>query len=207
MTPPANLTPPRFAAALNATRLGLCAVQEPEEVRLQHVAAVLAWTPGMVFHGGGRASVEFDYPATAMWVAQALDSPSADAAVLAGNHGVLNIRHAHSVLGRVGLREGRWLFRPGHSAGLGIARGAVQAAASFHRSGVRIDCPTPALMLTLVAVLRRLDITGQPSAGEPQVSISAAHTEGALLALGVPAAAEAYSAARAVSTPARGRAS
>ena len=190
-----NATPQRFAATLTATRLGLCAVREPEDVLIQHVAAVLAWTPGLTF-SGGRASIDFDFPATAVWVAQSLDTPSADAEILAGSHGVLTIRNPHAVLGRVGLRDGRWLFRPGNTAALGIARGAVQAAAEFHRGGIRIPCPSGALMLTLVAVLRRLGVTSQPAAGQPQVTIPANQAHHTLVALGVPAAATEYSSAR-----------
>jgi hypothetical protein len=174
----------RFAEVSTATRLGLCAVAEAPEVRQQHVAAVLAWTPGMQHHCD-RAVIKFDYAATAWWICEALDTAG-------GTCAVLTISHPQIVLGRFGFRAGRWMFRQSNDAALGIARGAVHAAGEFGRAGLRIECPSPAAMLTLVAVLRRLGVAARPAEGAPRVMISAPRVPAALEALGVPDAGEQY---------------
>jgi hypothetical protein len=175
----------RFAEVSTATRLGLCAVAEAPEVRQQHVAAVLAWTPGMQHHCD-RAVIKFDYAATAWWICDA------EMVIAGGTCAVLTISHPQIVLGRFGFRAGRWMFRQSNDAALGIARGAVHAAGEFGRAGLRIECPSPAAMLTLVAVLRRLGVAARPAEGAPRVMISAPRVPAALEALGVPDAGEQY---------------
>ncbi len=181
----------RFAPVMAATRLGLCAVEESVEVRSQHLAALLAWTPGMRLQDN-RMVVEFDFAASAWWACEALDSADAEMAITRGSYAELVIRKPLVVLGRFGFRDGRWLFRHGHAAGLGIARGAVQAAGEFSRAGLEISCPNPAAMLTLVGVLRRMDVPAKPSEGRPRVSVASRSVPDVLERLGVPAAAEAY---------------
>ncbi|MFN8043336.1 MAG: hypothetical protein U0S13_08310 [Mycobacterium sp.] len=194
----------RFAEVSTATRLGLCAVAEAPEVRQQHVAAVLAWTPGMQHHGD-RAVIKFDYAATAWWICEALDTADAEMVIAAGTCAVLTISHPQIVLGRFGFRAGRWMFRQSNDAALGIARGAVHAAGEFGRAGLRIECPSPAAMLTLVAVLRRLGVAARPAEGAPRVMISAPRVPAALEALGVPDAGEQYRRIRGPEVPERGR--
>lgn len=186
----------RYAAATAATRLGLCAVTESPEVRQQHVAAVLAWTSGLQYRGN-LAVIEFDYAATAWWVCESLETTDAEVTATRGNCATVTVSHPQIVLGRFGFRGGRWIFRQSNDAALGIARGAVQAAGEFSGAGLRVDCPNPAAMLTLVAVLRRLGVVARPAEGAPRVTISAHRLPEALEALGVPEAAEQYRRSRA----------
>ena len=183
---PSRTVARRFSPALTSLRLHLCSLDEPEEVREQHVAALAGWTTSTVVDSSGRLRIEFDYPASAQWFVEALDTLDAQVVELNGDRGVVAVRNPRTVLGRYGLRHGRWMFKPGPAAALGIARGAIHAA------GLRIECPTPAMMLTLVAVLTRLDIKSRLYDGIPRVMIGGPDVAGALVRLGLDKPAEHY---------------
>jgi hypothetical protein len=172
-------------------RLHLCVLAEPPQVRIAHIAALLAWTP-RVQRFGNRMLIRFEHAPTAYWLAEALACRDAELLEVGADGGVVAVDNPQIVLGRYGYRGGRWMFGPGCNAALGIARGAVQAGGSFGRSGLRIQCPSAAAMLTLTAVLARLGIRAKPTEGEPRAVIGAGGVPGALVRLGIPDVAGQY---------------
>jgi hypothetical protein len=188
---PANCTTGRrrprqvdFGSVVAAARLQLCVVAEPPEVRARHVAALLAWTP-RVRRIGNRMMIRFDHGPTALWLTETLARPDTELLEVGGDGGLVAITNPQTVLGRYGYRDGRWMFGQGAFAALGISRGAVHAAGSLGRTGLRVACPTAPLMLTLTAVMSRLDIAAKPTEGEPCAVISAGDVPDALARLGI----------------------
>ena len=178
----------RFAPVAARTRLELCSVPEPSEVRVHHVAGLLAWSPH-VQRSGTHMVLRFEHGPTAMWLTQVLASPDAELVAVGGDGGTVYVRNPQTVLGRYGYRDGRWMLGRGCDAALGISRGAVHAAGVFDRRGLRVVCPTAAMMLTLTAVLARLGIRAKPTGGQPRAAVTAAYIPDTLARLGIGAAA------------------
>ena len=176
----------RFASVAARTRLELCSVDEPCEVRSQHVGALLAWSPH-VQRIGTYMVLRFEHGPTALWLTQVLGSPDAELVAVGGDGGTVCVQNPQTVLGRYGYRDGRWMFGRGCDAALGIGRGAVHAAGVFDRRGLRVPCPTAAMMLTLTAVLARLGIKAKPTGGQPRAMVTAADIPDTLARLGVSA--------------------
>ena len=165
------------------TRLELCSVHEPAEVRVQHVAALLAWSPH-VQRIGTHMVIRFEHGPTALWLTQVLASEDAELVAVGGDGGTVCVQNPQTVLGRYGYRDGRWMFGQGFDAALGISRGAVHAAGVFDRRGLRVQCPTAAMMLTLTAVLARLGIKAKPTGGQPRTTVTASDIPDTLARLG-----------------------
>ncbi len=182
----------RFGSVEDAARLALCSLTEPATVQHQHLAALLAWTPGMAMRGD-KMVIPFDHAPTAWWASEAMATNDAEVSTTSGTNAAVTVKNPRIVLGRFGYRGDRWIFRQGHHAALGIARGAVQAGGQFSRAGLRIACPTPAAMLTLVAVLRRIGVNSpRPNDGTPRVTIGATAVDEAMWALGIEGAGELF---------------
>jgi hypothetical protein len=173
-----------FASVVSAARLRLCAVPEQPEVRARHVAALLAFTPTVV-RIGSRMRIRFEHGPTALWLTQALAHNDVELVDVGGDGGTVVVSNPQIVLGRYGFREGRWVFGQGVTAAVGIGRGAVHAAATFNRHGMKVACPSAPMMLTLTAVLSRLGINAKPTDGQPRAAISPGDVPGALARLGI----------------------
>ncbi|ORX13065.1 hypothetical protein [Mycobacterium xenopi] len=186
----AKYAPPRrprqygFASVLSAARLQLCVVREDPEVRARHVAALLAFTP-TVRRIGTRMRIRFEHAPTALWLTQAIAHKDVELIDVSGDGGTVEVRNPQIVLGRYGFREGRWVFGQGVVAAMGISRGAVHAAASFNRHGMKVVCPSAPMMLTLTAVMSRLGINAKPTDGQPRAAVSAGDVGDALDRLGI----------------------
>uniref|UniRef100_A0A5Q5BST3 Uncharacterized protein n=2 Tax=unclassified Mycobacterium TaxID=2642494 RepID=A0A5Q5BST3_MYCSS len=176
--------PTGFASVTASARLHLCAVDEEPAVRTCHVAAVLAFTPG-VRHAGDRMQVQFDHGPTAMWVYQELAHKDVALVNVGHDGGTVEVRNPQIVLGRHGFRGGRWMFGHGMPAALGISRGALHAAGSFARTGLKVACPSTPMLLKLIAVMSRLGIEAKPTEFSPRAAIAPAEVPAALERLGV----------------------
>lgn len=193
-TMPARRRRPRhtnFSPVTSAARLHLCAVGEDPEVRLRHVAALLAFTP-TVRRIGSRMRIRFEHGPTALWLTEALANADVDLIDVGGDGGTVEVAQPQIVLGRYGFRDGRWVFGQGVNAALGISRGAVHAAGVFNGHGLKVACPSAPMMLTLTAVMSRLGITAKPTDGDPRAAIAPADVPGALEQLGVAEVAAEY---------------
>jgi hypothetical protein len=194
-TMPARRRRPRhtnFSAVTSSTRLHLCAVGEEPEVRLRHVAALLAFTP-TVRRIGSRMRIRFEHGPTALWLTEALAHSDVDLIDVGGDGGTVEVTQPQIVLGRYGFRDGRWVFGQGVNAALGISRGAVHAAGVFNgHGGLKVACPSAPMMLTLTAVMSRLGITAKPAEGDPRAAIAPADVPAALDRLGIAEVAEQY---------------
>lgn len=166
------------------TRLQLCALTEPADLKVQHVAGLLAWTPH-VERAGTQMVIRFDHGPTALWLAQALAGPDVELVDVDGDGGSLRVQNPQIVLGRYGYRGGRWMFGQGITVALGIVRGAVHAAGKFDRHGLRVECPSVAMMLMLTALLARLGVKAKPASETPCALVSAGHVPVALQQLGI----------------------
>lgn len=173
----------RFRPVLADLRLGLCSLNEPAAVRSQHLAALVAWSDPALVEDDTQMVVTLDHPASVVWLAEALDTADASVLRLGERSGSLAIRNPGIVLGRHGWRQGQWTFRPGHEAGLGLTRGAVQVAGVLSQSGLQVECPVPSMLLTLMAAMTRIGIAVQPKPG--RVSVAAVDVPEALRCLGV----------------------
>lgn len=187
--PPAQ----RFAQVVSSARLHLCAVsRDNAEVRVQHVAAVLAWNTD-VRRVGDRLLYRFEHGPTAMWVSELLPASDVELIDVGGDGGTVAIGNPQRVLAPYGYRQGSWIFRQGMVAALGISRGAVHAAGVFNGQGMKVVCPSPPMMLMLTAVLQRLGVEARPmGGGVPRVLISGAAVSDALDKLGIAAVAGDY---------------
>lgn len=163
-------------------RRQLCAIPENRAMRVGHVAALVAFTP-TVMRTDTRIRIQLDDWPTASWLTRAL--AHRDVELLADNGGGCVVEHPQILLSRYGFREGHWRFEQGADAAVGICRGALHAGAIFNRQGMKISCPTTALMLTLIAVMARLGITAKPGEREPRVAISPGEVPFALQRLGI----------------------
>ncbi|MBS4730552.1 hypothetical protein MSM1_20255 [Mycobacterium sp. SM1] len=172
-----------FASVLSDARLQLCVVRERPEVRVRHVAALLAFTP--TERSGHRMRIRFEHAPTALWLTQAISHSDVKLLDVDGDGATVEVSNPQIVLGRYGFRDGRWVFGPGIPAALGISRGAVHAAATFSRHGMKVACPSPPMMLTLTAVMARIGINAKPTDGEPRAAISAGDVAAALQRLGI----------------------
>jgi hypothetical protein len=175
----------------SAIRLQLCAVAETPEVQTRHLAALLAFTPTVV-RVGNEMRVRFEHGPTALWLTQTMARRDVELVDVGCDGGTVVVLNPQILLGRYGFREGRWVFGQGTDAALGISRGAVHAAATFNRHGMKVACPNAPMMLTLTAVMSRLGINAKPTDGEPRAAISAGDVPGALARLGVPEVAAQY---------------
>lgn len=194
----ANVAPRRrtprpvgFASVISAARLHLCAVGEDSEVRRRHIAALLGFT-STVQRSGNRIRFSFEHGPTALWVSEVLGRRDVALVEVGGEGGVVEVFNPQIVLGRYGFREGRWVFGQGMSAALGISRGAVHAAGTFNRRGLKVSCPSAPMMLTLTAVMTRLGINATPTEGEPCAAVSAGDVPTVLDRLGIAGVAEEY---------------
>lgn len=194
-TPAARRRQPRdtnFSTVTASTRLHLCAVTESPEVRIRHVAALLAFTP-TVQRVGNRLRIQFEHGPTAMWVSEVLANKDVVQLLDVGaNGGTVEIASPQLVLGRLGFRDGRWVFGQGMAVAEGISRGAVHAAGTFNGHGLKVACPSAPMMLTLTAVMSRLGINARPTEGDPRAAIAPADVPAALEQLGIAAVAEEY---------------
>ena len=193
-TPPARRRQPRdttYSTVMASTRLHLCAVAETPEVRVRHIAALLAFTP-TVHRVGNRLRIQFEHGPTAMWLTEVLSNKDVQLLEVGGNGGTVEIATPQIVLGRYGFRDGRWVFGQGMAAAEGISRGAVHAAGTFNGHGLKVACPSAPMMLTLTAVMSRLGINAKPTEGDPRAAIAPADVPTALEQLGIAAVAEEY---------------
>ena len=191
---PARRRQPRhtnFSSVTSSTRLHLCAVAEDPEVRLRHVAALLAFTP-TVRRIGNRMRIRFEHGPTALWLTEALANKDVELIDVGGDGGTVEVTKPQIVLGRYGFRDGRWVFGQGVNAALGISRGAVHAAGTFSGHGLKVACPSAPMMLTLTAVMSRLGITAKPTEGDPRAAIAPADVPAALDRLGIAEVAAQY---------------
>ena len=188
---PRRPRPQDFGPVVSAARLHLCAVAEEPEVRTRHVAALLAFTP-TVERVGHRMRIRFDDGPTALWLTQALAHKDVELIDVGGDGGTVAVSNPQIVLGRYGFRDGRWVFGQGITAAVGISRGAVHAAATFNRQGMKIACPSAPMMLTLTAVMSRLGIVAKPTDGEPRAAVGPGHVPAALDRLGIAEVAAQY---------------
>jgi hypothetical protein len=173
-----------YAAVEAAAKLHLCSLAEAPAVRTRHVAALLAFTP-TVTRTRSRMWIRLEHGPSAYWLAQALAHPDVELVDVGGDGGTVSVANPQMVLGRYGFRDGQWVFGPGPEASVGICRGAVHAAARFNGHGMKVACPSPAKMLTLTAVMARLDIKAKPTEGEPRAAVSPADVFPALDRLGI----------------------
>lgn len=180
-----------FASVTAAARLHLCAVPENPEVRLRHIAALLAFTP-TIQRFSNRMRIRFDHGPTALWLSETLSNKDVTLVDVGRDGGAVEVINPQIVLGRYGFREGRWVFGQGLTAAEGISRGAVHAAGVFNGHGMKVACPSPAMMLTLAAVMSRLGIKVRPTIGEPRAAVSAGDVPSALARLGIPDVADEY---------------
>jgi hypothetical protein len=191
---PARRRQPRhtnFSPVTSSTRLHLCAVAEDPDVRLRHVAALLAFTP-TVRRIGNRMRIRFEHGPTALWLTEALANKDVELIDVGGDGGTVEVTNPQIVLGRYGFRDGRWVFGQGVNAALGISRGAVHAAGTFNGHGLKVACPSAPMMLTLTAVMSRLGITAKPTEGDPRAAITPADVPAALDRLGIAEVAAQY---------------
>ena len=180
-----------FSSVTAAARLHLCAVSEESEVRVRHVAALLAFTP-TVRRFGNRMWIRMEHGPTALWLTEALANKDVTLIEVGGDGGVVEVVNPQIVLGRYGFREGRWVFGQGLSAAEGISRGAVHAAGTFNGHGLKVACPSAPMMLTLTAVMSRLGINAKPTDGDPRAAIGAGDVPAALDRLGIAEVADQY---------------
>ena len=181
---PRRPRPTDFSAVTWAARLHLCAVDEEPEVRRRHIAALLAFTPTVV-RVDTRMRIRFEHGATALWLSQVLAHKDVALADVSTYGGAVTISNPQIVLGRYGFRDGRWVFGRDPAAVVGVSRGAVHAAATFSRRGMQVLCPSAPMMLTVAALLARLGIKAQPSAGEPRAVVGPGRVVDALDRLGI----------------------
>ncbi|MFL0176464.1 hypothetical protein [Mycobacterium sp. SMC-13] len=181
-----------FSGVASAARLHLCkASRDDEAVRNRHIAALLAFTP-TVERTANQMRITFEDGSTAMWAYGVLPKGDVELAEVGKDGGVIVVTNPQMVLGPYGFRDGRWVFGQGMGAALGISRGAVHAAGTFNKHGLKVACPNTPMMLTLTAVMTRLGITAKPTEGEPRAAISAGDVPAALDRLGIAEVADAY---------------
>jgi hypothetical protein len=173
-----------YAAVEAAARLHLCSLSEEPGVRARHVAALLAFT-STVTRTKSRMWIRLQHGPTAYWLTQALAHPDVELVDISIDGGTISVANPQMVLGRYGFRDGQWVFGHGPEATMGICRGAVHAAARFNGHGMKVACPSPAKMLTLTAVMARLEIKAKPTDGEPRAAIGPADVSHALDRLGI----------------------
>lgn len=184
--------PVGFSTVASAARLHLCkASRDDDAVRTRHIAALLAFTP-TVERTANQMRITFEDGPTAMWAYGVLPKGDVELAEVGKDGGVIVVTNPQMVLGPYGFRDGRWVFGQGMGAALGISRGAVHAAGTFNKHGLKVACPNTPMMLTLTAVMTRLGIPAKPTEGEPRAAISAGDVPAALDRLGIAEVADAY---------------
>jgi hypothetical protein len=176
--------PRGFAAVGLEARTQLCFVAEEFEVQACHVAALVAFTATVSCDAAGMR-IRCAHGPTAWWLTETLSEHGAELIEVDGSGGTALVRDPHIVLQRYGFDAGRWIFGRSQAATLGIGRGAVHAAVGFNRRGMQVICPNAPMMLTLTAVLARLQIPARPSETRSQVSVAAVDVTGALTRLGI----------------------
>lgn len=188
-----NVTPANraYLPTSDAARMALCTMTEPTVTRMAHIGALVAWSE-RYRQIGTHLEVEYTHGPTAYWLVEVLHRSEVTLVDLGPRRGKVRINNAAHVLHRYGFRGGYWTFTPSVAAGLGLARGAVQASGALGRTGLQIGCPSAALMLTLVAVLGRLGIEAEAASGRPRVVISVSETAKALDRLGLGDVVESY---------------
>lgn len=173
-----------------AARLQLCRLDESPTIRIPHVAALLACAAGeQQQYSDAVLRLRVEHRPTAQWVLDALNA--SDTEVFNDPTGVtIAIGDPRTALRNYGFRgEQRWSFGHTAEAALGTVRGAVHAGARLTLHGLKISCPTPAMMLTLTAMMARLGINATPNpapaTGMPRVAVSPTETADALRRLGL----------------------
>lgn len=154
-----------FADVVHAARQHLCELDEDPSVAVRHVAAFLAFMP-TVRWSDDRRRIRVDHAPTALWLAEQLARRGSTVVRLSGDGRSVVLTDPLVTLERFGFRDGRWVFGQGSAATLGISRGAIHAAARFGRRGMTVVCPDTPMMLTLSAVLSRLDVKAKLSAAD-----------------------------------------
>lgn len=180
-----------FDRVTNVMRRQLASAPERPAVRSRHIGALLAF--GRTQHlGPALMRIAFEHGGTAQWAARVMDDRDVQVSAARAGSGTLLIRRPHRTLGSYGYRDERWVFGLGLDAALGISRGAVHGAGFFTREGLSITCPSPAMMLTLYAVMGRLGIEAKLPRGWRGVIISSGDVPAALDLLGIAGAGDAY---------------
>ncbi|MGB8402625.1 MAG: hypothetical protein WCE30_00965, partial [Mycobacterium sp.] len=153
-----------------ALRARLCAVDPVDQSAVAHVGALLAFTPSVV-RNGGLMVFSFNSAATGEWAVRGLGDAHARLINNEDGSARVFVFNAPSVLSRFGFRDGNWQFGRSTSDAAAICLGALHAGGSVNKHGLKITCPTSALLLTLMAVLARLGSTATPMAATVGVSL------------------------------------
>lgn len=185
-----------------AAQLQLCELDEPASVRIPHVAALLACAAAeQQQYSDAVLRLRVEHRPTALWVLETLKN--LDTEVLSDRTGVtIGIVDPCAALRSYGFRGQQcWSFGKTADAALGAARGAVHAGARLTLHGLKLSCPTPAMMLTLTVMMERLGIDAAPSpapvTGMPRLAVSPTATADALRRLGLSVAGNQFSLLRA----------
>lgn len=170
-------------------RLRAWALTDPPAV--SHVGALLAFTPS-VARGRGSMVFSFSHAATGEWAVGALGDAHVKLVNVGNDSARVFVFNAPTVLSRFGFREGNWSFGRTANDAVAISLGALHAGGSLNSHGLKISCPTSGLVLTLMAVLARLDIVVMPTAGSVGVSVPPREVPGVLNRLGLDDIADQY---------------
>lgn len=186
-------------SALNvAMKSQLCDVEATGPALVSHVGALLAFTPAVTRHGGAMV-FSFSHGATAAWAVAAMADPHCKLMGSMAGRARLVVFDARNRLVRFGFRHDVWRFGSGADASLAACVGAVHAGGVLSKHGLKVGCPNAGLMLTLTAIMARLDIAAAPAAdGLPlRVCVGARMVPGVLERLGLADVGAAYARARA----------
>lgn len=171
------------------TRLRSWAPANPSAV--SHVGALLAFTPAVV-RDGGAMFFDFTDAATGRWAVGALGDTRTKLIDTSDGAARMFVFDAPNTLSRFGFRDENWQLGHTASDAKGIAIGAVHAGGSLSKHGLKITCPTSALLLTLLAVLARLDVVAAPTTDPLGVSVGPRVVPAVLNRLGLDDIADQY---------------